>query len=98
MIKAINCNIILNAFGQQVEFRIFSCVSFKSAGKKLVQKNLKESRFFPDIVYLNIFSSWRYVKGLVNYAFYFSGLLQFNKLTRFFGRKLRKRLGICSNA
>ena len=24
-----------------------------------------------------------YIKGLVYYAFYFSGLLQFNKLTRF---------------
>ena len=52
-------------------------------GKKLMQKNLKESLFFPDFVNLNILELEMYVKGLVYYAFYFSGLLQFNKLTRF---------------
>ena len=52
-------------------------------GKKLMKKNLKESLFFPDFVNFNILELEMYVKGLVYYAFYFSGLLQFNKLTRF---------------
>ena len=52
-------------------------------GKKLLQTNLKESLFFPDFVNLNILELEMYVKGLVYYPFYFSGLLQFNKLTRF---------------
>ena len=34
-------------------------------GKKLMQKNLKESLFFPDFVNLNILELEMYVKGLV---------------------------------
>ena len=34
-------------------------------GKKLMQKNLKKSLFFPDFVNLNILELEMYVKGLV---------------------------------
>ena len=48
MLKAVNCNIIMNVFGQQVEFRIFRCASFKSAvtdGQKTHAKEFKRISF-----------------------------------------------------